>query len=218
MEINVGIAAFLDHESSTGLGETCSTLRLLASDDVDSLRKELHDERRRSGRRLRFDGPPSRRPRGGIGPIDEVPGWRDEFVRRSVLDETVPILLTRVEEIDDALSALLEAGTDIYDELKLLCKDQEYSTAANKVMIRINHIEALADWTALHFAPNRRVTSIEDGMLVISKLHQSSEDLLERYSSDAIYDEINVESDGMSPEDVEVFEVVSDGEGAHRGR
>lgn len=74
-------------------------------------------------------------------------------------------------------------------------------------MIRINHIEALADWMVLHFAPNRHTTSIENGMMVISKLYQSSEDLLERYSCDAIYDEINVESDKMLPEDVEALKL-----------
>jgi len=69
------------------------------------------------------------------------------------------------------------------------------------MLLRINNVEALADWMTLHTSAND-LLSIEDGMMVISKLFQQGEDLLKRSSSDDIYDEINLQLDTMTSKDL----------------
>lgn len=102
-EIIIGIAECLCHESLVQLGATCSPLRQIVSNDLNSHWKALHDKRWRSGKRFRFTGPPSQRPRGGVTIVHEDIDWKAEFIRRVALDKMLKLRANnmRQEWIED---------------------------------------------------------------------------------------------------------------------
>ena len=128
-DIIIGMVHYLDHKSLVQLAATCSPFQQLVKNDVDGHWKVLHDKNWSSGKLLRFNGPPSQRPRGGIVALDDGRNWREEFMRRVELDKRVPELLSRLkgEDIISAASMIVgEHGADIYDQLRLLSFNPAY--------------------------------------------------------------------------------------------
>lgn len=221
VEISLSIAEFHDHESLVCLGATCSSLRKFVLNDVNSLWTMLHDKRWTSGKRLRVAGPPSKRPRDRIVDVDDNIDWHLEFSRRFTLDKSVPGRLAKLpaedsrdvelasEEHTELLATLLIDGADIYDKLKLLSGDSEYSYEAKDILVRINRHEASNDWINLRLTlAGDNIAGYEDGTMVLTKYCQTAEDLVHRISSDEIYDEMNLELDELTVDDLGDFEYV----------
>lgn len=213
-EIIIGIAEFLCHESLVQLGATCSFIQQIVSTDLNSHWKLLHDKRWSSGKLLRFTGPPSQRPRDGVIIVDEGMDWKAEFIRRVALDKNVPLRLAQLAAEPDVGDLLVKDGADIFNKLVHLSKDPDYEhvTNAKNTLDRINQAEVQADLDALTQAltDNEFTASYEDMMMVFSKLFQGDDELIERNSSDEIYDEMNMQMDGLTVEDLREFEVVSE--------
>ena len=140
-EIIIGIAKCLDHKSLVlGLGATCSCFQQIALKDVDDHWKVLHDQHWHSRRVLYFNGPPSQRPRNGIGSVDDGRNWREEFIRRVELDKTVPEILSRLVAHGHAglQPVVKQHGADTYDATRLMARDPLLGEAAQKVLVAIN--------------------------------------------------------------------------------
>ena len=220
-EIIIGMAKYLDHRSLVQLGATCSTFWQLTKNDVDGHWKLLHDKNWSSGKLLHFNGPPSQRPRDGVVPVDDGRNWRKEFLRRVELDQRVlailPLiadLLRREEEspVHDIIRCHGAYGADIYDQLRLLSTNPLYEEAATKILVEANIADAIYDLTSLYHEPNLSAAGYEDVMMVASKIFQSQEDLMRRNSLDDIYDEINLNLDQLTAEDLSQFEHVGEDE------
>ena len=212
-EVIISIAECLDHESLVHLGATCSSLQQLVMMDLDSHWRMLHNHRWRNGKRLRFNGPPSLIPRGRAPVVDADLNWREEFIRRFVLDKSVPGILERFKTRgfkwkgdSDVATLVEEHQADVFDQLKLLCGESEYSDGAQKMLISINANEAKLDWQNLHIEANVNRAGYKDGLFVISKLFQQS--FTNKNSTDEIYDDINRELYGLTLDDLEGFETV----------
>ena len=106
----------------------------------------------------------------------------------------------------EVLMNLEEYGADVYEKLKSYCKgtNSENADAAKKAMVEVNVAEARADWRLYGRL------GYEDGMMVISKLFQSVDDLISRSSTDEIYSEINRELDALTVEDLKGFDRAED--------
>ena len=212
LEIVAGIAEFQDHQSLTALGATCTSLHQFVC-NADSLWKTLHDQRWRHGKRNRFKGPPSRRPRGGVVFVDDegIISWREEFIRRHLLDKGLPERIARLQAMgngrESPFEGLIQDGADIFDSIKLLCKNLGYPGEVVALLSCINAGEAQDDWEMLQ---SIHEVGYEDGLMVISKLMQPMNVLLGRSSPDDIYDEINGELDELCIKDLESFDVVEE--------
>ena len=62
-------------------------------------------------------------------------------------------------------------------------------------------------------AENDNAVGFEDGMMIVSKLFQSSEDFIRRSSYDEIYGEINLQLDGLIWRDLTCFEQIDEFDG-----
>lgn len=156
-EVISGIADCLCHESLTNLGATSSPLRLLVKHDIGNHWKVLHDKRWSSWKQVRFLGPPSQRPRDGRVTAGEgISDWREEFIRRYVLDKSVEGRLRQAmveygDPTGEAFTSLVKDGEDILDQLKRLSKkNNEYTATVEKVLVHKNKCEAHSDWLVLH--------------------------------------------------------------------